>query len=187
MGDWIVLQTNGAGSKQAISSVVAINQKDPARMTTVFPFGDFKPGMFSFAPPKNGSDAENNMLYSADVGLGKVAGIKLDQTSGEMKTVFVVDDKTTCLQGLIGPREKRVLLTSNQHHDFPIEPTMLALATGLYKEQARCRDAATGRLLAESDLFEPMAVNSLVTPGFGGRFYFPTVKGFIVLQVKPKP
>jgi hypothetical protein len=28
---------------------------------------------------------------------------------------------------------------------------------------------------------------SLITPGFGGRVYFPTGKGFIVLQVVPKP
>jgi hypothetical protein len=26
-----------------------------------------------------------------------------------------------------------------------------------------------------------------ITPGFGGRVYFPTGKGFIVLQVLPKP
>jgi hypothetical protein len=30
-------------------------------------------------------------------------------------------------------------------------------------------DAATGRLIAESDFFEPITIGSLVTPGFGGR------------------
>jgi hypothetical protein len=29
-------------------------------------------------------------------------------------------------------------------------------------------------------------IGSLITPGFGGRVYFPTGKGFIVLQVQPK-
>jgi len=186
MGDWIVIQNNGAGSKVVASSVVAINCKDPTKMMTIFPFGPLKSGGFSFAPPKNGSDAENNMLYSQDLGVGKVAGIKLEPTSGEMKTVFVVDDRTTCLVGLIGPMDKRVMLTSNQHHDFPFEPTMLALGTGLYKEQVRWRNAATGRLLAESDLFEPMSPNTLVTPGYGGRVYFPTDLGFVTLQVMPK-
>ena len=47
------------------------------------------------------------------------------------------------------------------------------------------RDAATGRILAESDFFEPLTVNSLVAPGFGGRVYFPTGNGFITLQVMP--
>jgi hypothetical protein len=187
MGDWIVIQNNGAGSKVAASSVVAINQKDPTKTTTVLPFGPLKSGEWSFAPPKNGSDAENNMIYSQDMGIGKVAGIKLDPVTGEMKNVFVVDDKTTCLVALIGPKDKRVMLTSNMRHNLPFEPDMLALGTGAYKEQVRWRDAATGRLIAESDLFEPMAVNSLVTPGFGGRVYFPTVKGFIVLQVMPQP
>jgi hypothetical protein len=28
---------------------------------------------------------------------------------------------------------------------------------------------------------------SLIPPGFGGRVYFPTGKGFIVMQVMPKP
>ena len=68
MGDWIVIQNNGAGSKVTASSVVAINQKDPTRITTVLPFGPLKKGEWSFAPPKNGSDAENNMVYSQDMG-----------------------------------------------------------------------------------------------------------------------
>jgi hypothetical protein len=169
MGDWIVIQTNGAPpSRSKASSLVAINQKDPSRVTKVFPFGQLEPGQQSFAPPKIGSDAENNMVYSQDLGFGKVAGVKLDQATGELKTVFVVDDRTTCLAALIGPKEKRVMLTSNQDHDFPFEPMMLALGTGLYREQVRWRDATTGRLIAESDLMDPMSVNTAVTPGFGG-------------------
>ena len=64
-------------------------------------------------------------------------------------------------------------------------PTMLELMTGRYKEQVTWRDAATGRLLAESDFFEPLSIGALITPGFGGRVYFPTGKGFIVLQAMP--
>jgi hypothetical protein len=50
------------------------------------------------------------------------------------------------------------------------------------------RDAATGKLLAASDFFEPLTINSLTTPGFGGRIYFPTAdgKGFYILQAMPK-
>ena len=36
------------------------------------------------------------------------------------------------------------------------------------------------------DFFEPLARGSLITPGFGGRVYFPTGKGFIAMQVMPK-
>jgi hypothetical protein len=184
MGDWIVIQTNGAPpSKTKASSVVAINQKNPSKVTRVYPFGQLRPGEQSFAPPKSGSDAENNMVYSQDLGVGKVAGVKIDQATGELKTVFVVDDRTTCLVALVGPKDKRVMLTSNQHYDVPFEPMMLALGTGFYKEQVRWREAATGRLIAESGLMEPMSVNTAVTPGFGGRVYYPTDTGFVVLQL----
>lgn len=51
------------------------------------------------------------------------------------------------------------------------------------------RDAATGRVIAASDFFEPLSINGLTPPGFGGRIYFPTAigKGFYVLQPMPKP
>ena len=125
------------------------------------------------------------MIYSADMGVGKVAGIKLDQATGQMKIVFVVDDTTNAFQPLIGPRDKRVLLLSNIKKNLAIEPFVLALMTGNYREQVTWRDAATGRVLAESDFFEPLTPGSLITPGFGGRVYFPTSKGFLVLEVRP--
>jgi hypothetical protein len=69
------------------------------------------------------------------------------------------------------------------------EPLMAAIFTNNYKEQLTWRDAATGKVLAESDFFEPLTINSLTPPGFGGRIYFPTAagKGFYTLQVMPKP
>jgi hypothetical protein len=186
MGDWIVIQTNGVGSKTAPSSVVAISQKDPKRMTSLSPFGPLKRFQISLAPPKTGTDIDNNMLYSADAGVGKVAGIKLDQVTGEMKTIFVVDDTTLAFQPLIGPKDKRVLILSNMKPIIPMMPVLLALMSGKYKEQVTWRDAATGRVIAASDFFEPLSPGSLITPGFGGRVYFPTNKGFITLQVRPK-
>ncbi|MCP4381893.1 MAG: hypothetical protein GY798_10870 [Hyphomicrobiales bacterium] len=57
-----------------------------------------------------------------------------------------------------------------------------------YTEQFTWRDAATGRILAESDFFEPLTINSLTAPGFGGRVYYPTAvgRGFYVLQARPE-
>ena len=182
LGDWIVLQTNGLGSETVASSIVAVNQKDPSRMRVIFPFGDLKKGEWSWAPPKPQTDPENSMIYSADMGMGKVAGIKIDQATGEMKTVWVVDDTTNAFQPLIGPKDKRVMLLSNARKNVEKEPIKLALFTGNYKEQVTWRDAATGRIIAQSDFFEPLSVGALITPGFGGRVYFPTGKGFIVLQ-----
>ncbi|MBK9521906.1 MAG: hypothetical protein IPO13_09920 [Rhodocyclaceae bacterium] len=185
LGNWVVLQTNGLGSETMASSVVAVDQKDAKRMQVVFPFGDLKPGEWSWAPPKPQTDAENSMIYSADMGIGKVAGIKIDQASGEMKTVWVVDDTTNAFQPLIGPKDKRVLLLSNAKKNVEKEPIKLALFTANYTEQVTWRDAATGKIIAASDFFEPLTPGSLITPGFGGRVYFPTNKGFMVLQVMP--
>ena len=142
-----------------------------------------------FLSAEGGADPENNMIYSADMGMRKVAGIKLDQATGEMKVAFVVDDTTTTFQPLIGPKDKRVLLLTNMKLNVEKEPIKVALFTENYNEQLTWRDAATGKILAESDFFEPLSINGLTPPGFGGRIYFPTAvgKGFYVLQVLPKP
>lgn len=189
MGDWVAFQLNGAGSSVKASSILVADTRDAKRTKVVFPFGEIKPGEWSFAPPKCGGDPENHMIYSADMGVGKVAGIKLDSDSGELKTMFVVDDATTTFQPLIGPKDKRVLLLTKMKQNVAKEPSKLALFTGNYKEQLTWRDAATGQILAESDFFEPLTINSLTPPGFGGRIYFPTAvgKGFYVLQVLPRP
>jgi len=189
IGEWIVVQLNGAGSKVTASSIAAIHRDDAKKTKVIFPFGELKPGEFSFAPPKAGADPENGMVYSADMGMGKVAGIKLDQASGEMMVAFVVDDVTSTFQPVIGPKNKRVLLLTNAKLNVEEEPLMAAIFTNNYTEQLTWRDAATGKILAESDFFEPLTINSLTPPGFGGRVYFPTAagKGFYVLQVMPKP
>ena len=59
--------------------------------------------------------------------------------------------------------------------------------TGLYRVQARRRPAASEWLIAESDLFEPMAVNATSDPEFRGRVHVPAVTGFIVLGVMRVP
>jgi hypothetical protein len=117
------------------------------------------------------------MIYSADMGVAKVAGIKLDQATGELKIAFVIDNSTNAFQPLIGPKDTRVLVLSNFKRRVADEPLKLALFTANYTEQVTWRDTATGRIIAESDFFEPLTLGSLITPGFGGRVYFPTGKG----------
>ena len=185
MGDWIVIQTNGVGAKVP-SSVVALNIHDSKRQTKIVPFGPLKRTQLSLAPPKTCIDLDNDMLYSADGGVGKVAGIRLDQATGEMTTQFTVDNTTLTFQTLIGSKDQRVVILSNMKGDIPIMGAALELVTGKYKEQLTWLDAATGRLLAESDYFEPLTVNSLIVPGYGGRAYFPTDRGFVIFQVWPE-
>ena len=189
MGDWLVVQTNGNGSYKTASTLVAVHQGDPARIQRVFPHGelDLKNNEWSWAPPKAGSDPENNMVYSADAGMRQVAGVKLDPKTGEMKVAFQVDDMSTTFQPTYGPRDRRVLITSHMVLNDPSQGSQDAFFSGNYTELLRWREAATGRLLAESDPMGRLAVNALFTPGYGGRVYFPTYENrFYILQVKPE-
>ena len=185
LGDWVVIQVNGLPSKVA-SSIVAIDQRDPTRITRVHPFGKDVPTGMSWAPPKSAVDAENSMVFSADQGMMKIGGIKLDQDTGEMTTVWTLDGATTALQALYGPVDRRVLGTARAEPGTTLEQLNQALDP-TYRQQALWLEAKTGRILAESSFLEPMSFNTLLTPGFGGRFYYMWDQGFYVLQVLPKP
>jgi hypothetical protein len=187
IGDWVAVQTNGLLSKDKASSVVVFHKDDVSKTHSIFPLGELGFGGLSWAPPKPGADPENNMLYSADMGMKKVAGIKIDPATGELSTAFVLDNITSTFQPVFGPADKRVLMLTNIKLPIAIEPIPLALKSSGYTEQVTWRDAATGKILAESDFFEPLSLNSLTPPGFGGRVYFPTAegKGFYVLQPMP--
>lgn len=188
LGDWVTVQLNGLFTNKAASSVVAVHQDDANRQSAIYPFGDkLAPGEFSFAPPKGTADPENSMIYSADMGMKKVAGIKLNQGTGEMETAFVVDNITNTFQPLYGPADKRVLVLTNIRLPDGMTVPQSIQTQDKYTEQVTWRDATTGKLLAESSFFEPLTVNSLIPPGYGGRSYYPTAigKGFYVLQVMP--
>jgi hypothetical protein len=185
IGDWVVLQFNGLGSKVTASSVAVGHVDDAKRLKIHFPFGELKKGEWSFVLPKACADEENSMIYSADMGISKVAGIKIDPATGEMKTVFTLDNMTNTFQPTYGPKDKRVLVLTNMKKNVSKEPNNLAFFTANYTEQVTFHNAATGEKLAESSFFEPLTPNSLVLPAFGGRCYFPTRKGFITLQVMP--
>jgi hypothetical protein len=118
MGDWIAVQTNGAGAKVP-SSGVAVNVHDGRRQTSIVPFGPLKRAQMSFAPPKSCIDLENDMLYSADAGVGKVAGIRFDQATGSMTTEFIVDATTFTFQPPIGPGDRRVLMLTTMMGPSP--------------------------------------------------------------------
>lgn len=186
IGNWIAIQTNGVGSDVKASSIVVVHVDDATRKNVIYPFGQLEKDEWSFAMPKPIADLENNIVYSADMGMKKVAGINLDQETGELKIKFIVDDITTTFQPLIGPKDKRVLLLTNMKQNVDMESIKTAFFTNNYKEQLTWRDASTGKILAESDFFEPLIPNGLTTPGYGGRVYFPTNSGFYVLQAMPK-
>ena len=78
-----------------------------------------------------------------------------------------------------------MLVLTNMKKYISHEPMLLMLMTTNRTGQVTWTDARTSHKLAESDFFEPLVINSLVVPAFGGPRYFPTRKGFITLQVMP--
>ncbi|MFC3612852.1 hypothetical protein ACFORG_03680 [Lutimaribacter marinistellae] len=185
LGDWVVVQVNGLPTKDAASSLVAISQSDATKLTRVYPFGTELPTGLSWAPPKAAVDVENSMVFSADQNMMKIGAVSLNQESGEMTVAWTIDGATTALQALYGPADQRVLGTARAEPGVT-QQDLMQTSNPPYRQQAIWLEAKTGKLLAQSDFFEPMNFNTLLSPGFGGRFYYMWDKGFIVLQPMPK-
>ncbi|WP_159089340.1 hypothetical protein [Tateyamaria sp. Alg231-49] len=184
LGDWVVMQVNGLPTKEAASAIVAIHQDDPTKLVRHYPFGTDVPTGLSWAPPKAAIDEENSMVFSADLALAKIAGMTFDKDTGAMETAWSGDGSSSALQTLYGPADRRVLGTSRAELDTPLQD-LVQTSAPTYKQQAIWLDAKTGKVLAESDFFEPMNFNTLLSPGYGGRFYYMVENGFIALQVMP--
>lgn len=184
LGDWVVVQVNGLPTTKAASAIVAISQSDPGKITRLYPFGTELPTGQSWAPPKAAIDPELNMVFSADQNMMKIGGIDFDPETGEMTLAWTLDGATTALQALYGPKESRVLGTARAEAGTTLAQ-LNQTANPPYRQQALWLNAQTGKVLAESDYFEPMNFNTLLSPGYGGRFYYMWDQGFIVLQPMP--
>ena len=178
IGDWIAFQLNGVGSKKVASSIVVANQKDPKQHEGHLPVRAIEEGRVELRAAQVRSRPREQHDLLGRHGRGQGGRHQARPATGELETKFVVDDMSTTFQPLIGPKDKRVLLLTNMKKNVAKEPINGLLITANYKEQVTWRDALTGRKLAESDFFEPLTINSLITPGFGGRCYFPTAQRF---------
>ena len=78
-----------------------------------------------------------------------------------------------------------MLILSDMQPDDPGKAGLAMLMSGSYHERVMWHEAATGRILAASDPLEPLTPGSLITPGYGGRLYYPTATGFVTLQLVP--
>ena len=185
IGDWLIVQMNGLPTTQAASSITAISMDDPTRITRIHPFGTDLPTGQSWAPPKAAVDPENDMVFSADQSMMKIGGINFDRNTGEMSVAWTMDGATTALQGVYGPADARVLGTARAEPGTTLEQ-LNQTSNPSYRQQALWLDAKTGKVLAESDFLEPMNFNTLLSPGFGGRFYYMWDQGFVVLQPMPR-
>jgi len=179
VGEWVAMQTNAVPSDTPLS-IVAMRQSD-AKVSNLQPFAsDMKKRSKSFLPSMITADPENSRVYAMDAGIGKVGGFSLDQTTGELKTLWTQSQKTLNFSTLIGPSDKRVFIAT----DVPVK-ALRALKS--YKTEAIVfRSAATGEELGRSGQLPKMTSGALVTPGDNGRIYYLGLAGQIYrVSVEP--
>ena len=180
--------TNGGGPANASLSIVAVSQADASKLTRINPI-PLQPGHQSYIPSMLSIDLPNNRIYAYDYLPDKMAAVNLNQSNGKMSVAWgPVDQRTISFFTLIGPPEKRVLIGTNINPNVTKQQLEQgALGTAYtYTEQIVWREAATGKILEQSDYFSAMSPGILVTLGYGGLIYELLYNGHIMtLQVAP--
>jgi hypothetical protein len=191
MNNWVVFTTNGGPVKandpvQGVCenpgtpqdphctspwlTLWAIDQAHPnSNVHHIQPFAQYFPSPpgydISFAPSSVSVDPLRNRIFAFDAGPGKIAAIDL-QPDGTFQQRWIVDQWTTEFMALIGPQNRRVLVTteipSGQLPGFNTDNYVVWL------------DADTGNVLAKSHLLQNLAVNTgtMIEPGYGGDMYY---------------
>ena len=173
IGDWVFVQVNTGSSKPM--PVWAISAVDSTERFLIQPFEDIDT-RFSFAVAHGAFDTASGFLYTADTGTGYVSAMRFDPESG-FEVVWREEQTTSVFLQLIGHANERVIVTSEiVNIGLRLTPFSILGATN---EQVVFRDAATGRELARSGNLPRMSQGANISPGYGGRVYFPGVDGRI--------
>jgi hypothetical protein len=173
IGEWAFVQVNTGTSKPM--PVWAISTSDSSQRYMIQPLEDIDT-RFAFSVAHGAFDSDSGLLYTADTGTGYVSAMRFDPENG-FELLWQEEQTTSVFMQLIGPADERVIVTSelvNISHRL----TPLAIL-GTTNEQVVFRDAATGRELARTGNLPRMSQGANISPGFGGRMYFPGVDGRI--------
>jgi hypothetical protein len=201
MNDWVMFTTNGKkidqpcvleGTNKPCQSgwltVWAINQADSSIYHNIQPFKDMvapspQPGQtwsypFSFAPSAPTVDPLRNRIFVFDAGPGKIAALDLGPGGFLQPPTWMVDQRTTEFMALIGPRNRRVLVTTKIPENQELKNVTNNWVVWL--------DPESGRELAKSDLLDAILAGTMVQPGYAGRMYYMGKSGEIKkLTVRP--
>jgi hypothetical protein len=173
IGDWAFVQVNTGTSKPM--PVWAISTIDSSQRYRIQPFEDIDT-RFSFGVAHGAFDTASGLLYTADTGTGYVSAMQFDPETG-FELVWREEQTTSVFLQLIGTADERVVVTSELvNYRSRLTPITILRATN---EQVVFRDAATGRELARTGNLPRMSQGANISPGFGGRMYFPGVDGKI--------
>jgi hypothetical protein len=167
LGDYVVIQTNFLPSFEPLT-VTASDVRDSSRHFSITPF----PGSHaSFNPSKPALDTENHMIITNDSIARQMAGVQLDPGRG-LSIRWLRRDATLDFVALVGGREDRNIVVP----DF----------NPVFGDRTLWLDEATGRTLAASRVLDSSpAPANIVTPGFGGRFYYLSAAGAL-WELRPR-
>ncbi len=107
IGEYVVTMTNGGAPSATPMSVIAIPQADSSKVSNIQPFGSGV-GQQSFIPSMVSVDPENNRIYVMDAGVGKLAGVDLQ--NGNLTVAWTQDQTTLSFTTLVGPNDQRILI-----------------------------------------------------------------------------
>ena len=165
--DWAFVQVNTGFNGPM--PVWAISTADSSERFSIQPFADI-PAPASFNAAHGSFDPDNGLLYAADTGAGRASALAFDPETG-FEVRWIEEQTLSVFQQLINTPDRRVMV-SNELIDFEGNPL------GAANEQVVFRDAATGRELARTEELLPrMSQGANISPGFGGRVYFPGADG----------
>jgi hypothetical protein len=151
-GDWVIVQTNFLVSKVPLT-VWAIDRDDAGRAFTFQPFPD---STVSQEWSKATLDPENLQVFVEDQLACRTATLAFDPEQG-FRLVWKTQETTASFSILIGDRVHRQIVGT---------------AYTLEGDRVIVHDAASGRVVALSEVVDSRPNGTQITPGFGGRFYY---------------
>jgi hypothetical protein len=153
-GDYVVIQTNFLPSLEPLT-VTAADVRNGSRHFSITPFPR---SLASWNPPKAALDTENYMIITNDSAARQMAAVHLDPERG-LSIRWRRRETALDFSALVGGPEDRNIVVPNFN-----------LRSG---DRTLWLDEATGHTLAASRVLgSTPAPGNIVTPGFGGRFYY---------------
>ncbi len=153
LGDFLVVQTNFLPAGEPLT-VTAVSIRDSSRVFTARPFGD---STASWIVSKPALDAANATVVTHDTSAGRMAALRLDPRTG-FHVRWRRSLRSLAFSALVGPAARRQIVIPDSSEGG---------------DRVVWLDERSGRVRARSRLLAPDAApGNIVTPGFGGRFYY---------------
>ena len=153
------------------SSLVAIDLRDASRSHRIEPFewGDDIDIGPSFVLSMPSIDPENHLIVAIDTLAWRMGGVRFDADKG-FSMAWTRAAVSVAFSALTGPPESREIVVPDMLSLGPLSGDPIGTAAS---DRVLWLDAQTGaEIVASPALTHRPAPGNIVTPGFGGRFYY---------------